>query len=646
MLKTLKKIDDVIDQIEFGYICIFLSVVLSFSFAGVILRNLFSTGVMWMDVLGKNLVLWITLLGAALAVKNKRTLNIEVLNRLVPESKKKYLKLVLTFVSMAVCTAVGTAAGLFLQSEGDARDMVLGNLPVIFIEIIIPIGYALISFHFLVQIVEQIEELVETVELRVFLQVHFLIFFLVSTFWNIGIQMGWNIFLCEYYGLKPLLLPIAPLLFPALSTALLAVIGILAFLGLPLFVVFAGIAMLCYIKSDLTIAILPGEIMRITSLPPLIMIPLFTFAGCLMAQSQTPLRLVSLSRALLGWVPGGLAIVCLFACAFFTAFTGASGVTIIAVGGLLLPALLKERYSEKFTLGLLTTSGSLGLLFPPSLAIILYGTLAKVKIDHLFIAGVIPGVFLMVILALYIFYISGKFKLDRQPFSWREVRKALRGAFWELPLPFIVLFGVYGGIISLTEVAATVAFYVLIVEVVIYKDVHWRKDIPRIMRESMVLIGGVLIILASALGLTNFLIDQEVPNKIFSFLSQYIHGKTSFLIVLNVFFLVVGAMLDIFSAVIVVPLICPIALKYGIDPVHLGIIFLVNLEIAYSFPPAGLNLFIASFRFNQPITKLYVASLPFIALYIVALILITYIPDISLVTLRMLNMYTPAGGAG
>ena len=698
MLKTLKKVDDVLGKIEFVSICLFLTAMLCFCFVLVILRNIFGSGSMPMDALAKDFVLWITLLGAAMAVKNRRNLNIEVLNRLVPESKKKYLKVLLSLMSMLVCIAVGTASALFIDSEKESRDMVLWNLPVIIIEMILPIGYALISLHFLTELIEDLEKLLEKGALRTVLEILFIGIYIVSLIWNLLVLVVWNVWIAGAHGHEPIATPLGALFVPSVTTGLLVLIGVLAFLGLPLFVVFAGLAMLAYVTAELPIAVLPGEIMRITSLPPMIMIPLFTFAGCVMAESGMPKRLVALSRALLGWMPGGLGLVCLIACAFFTAFTGASGVTIIAVGGLLMPALIQERYKENFALGLLTTSGSLGMLFPPSLAIILYGTLAKVNIDTLFKAAFVPGLFLMVLIGGYIGFTARKLKLERQAFSWAELHRSAREGIWELLLPLLVFLGVYGpdliviarvpvlpvvigglyvfhvvetimdlvkkpqgwkniasaicgfillpfilfglyalhsgGRISLTDVAVTVAFYVLVVELLVHRDVHIKKDVPRIMRESMVLIGGVLIILASALGLTNFLIDQEVPDKIFAFLSHYISGKHSFLIVLNIFFLIMGAMLDIFSAVIVVPLICPIALNYGINPIHLGVIFLTNLEIGYSFPPAGLNLFISSFRFKQPITKLYVASLPFILLYFLALAFITYVPEISLIAVN------------
>ncbi|MEE8109789.1 MAG: TRAP transporter large permease, partial [bacterium] len=353
-----------------------------------------------------------------------------------------------------------------------------------------------------------------------------------------------------------------------------------------------------------------------------------------------PGRLLAVSRALFGWMPGGVALVVLITCAGFTAFTGASGATIVALGGLLFPMLQREGFSEKFSLGLLTTSGSLGLLFAPSLPLILYGLVARTRVDHLFLAGFFPGVLIIVLLGLFCVW-SGRRAGRNAPrgrFSAREAGRALRGAAWELPLIPIILLGIYGGFFTATEAAAVTAFYILVVEVFVYKDLGLRRDLPRIMRESMVLVGGILIILGTALGFTNFLIDQEVPMRLLETFRQTFTSRITFLIALNLFLLVVGMMMDIFSAIIVVvPLITPIALEFGVDPVHLGIIFLTNLEIGYATPPVGLNLFIASYRFERPVTELYRASLPFLGLLLVALVIITYWPDLSLFLVRWMT---------
>ncbi len=402
---------------------------------------------------------------------------------------------------------------------------------------------------------------------------------------------------------------------------------VLALFGMPLFTVLGVIALALFWQAGIDISAVSISMYTLAHSPLLVAIPLFTFAGYLFAHSKAPDRLVNLSRALF---PGGLAVVALASCAVFTAFTGASGVTIIAMGGLLLPALTMDGYNRRFNLGLLTAGGSLGLLFPPSLPLILYGYVASVSIDKLFLAGLLPGLFLVLVLAGYGIHQGKKDGVVRQKVSATAAIKALREAAWEAPLPLLILGGIYSGVITVMEAAALTAGYVFIVEVFIYKDVQLKK-IPEIVSESMSLVGGILIILACALGLTSYLVDAEVPMVVLDWMQQYVHSKYTFLLLLNVFLLIVGCLMDIFSAlIVVVPLIVPVALGFGVDPVHLGIIFLTNLEIGYITPPVGLNLFISSYRFKEPVVSLYQASLPFLLLLLGALLVITYVPAISL----------------
>ncbi|HEY4717352.1 MAG TPA: TRAP transporter large permease subunit [bacterium] len=404
----------------------------------------------------------------------------------------------------------------------------------------------------------------------------------------------------------------------------------LAFLGMPLFVTLAGITMVCYhLVSHIEFTLIIEEIYRIANTPVLIALPLFTLAGYFLAESNAPTRLVNFTNALLGWIPGGLTIVVLVACAIFTALTGASGVTIIALGGLLMPALIKEHYPERYALGVLTCCGSLGLLFPPSLPMIIYGIVGQVSIEKLFVAGFIPGVVLITFLAIYGIIVGYRRKTISIPFTLGNLWAAFKDILWESPIPVIILGGIYGGILTATETAAVVAFYVFVVEVFIKRDIPFSK-IPAIIREAILVVGAIIIILGSALGFTNFLIDERVPMKLFEFVSTFIKSKITFLLILNVFLLIVGSLMDIFSATVVVaPMIIPIAISYGVDPVHLAIIFLTNLEIGYLTPPVGINLFISSFFFKKPVVELYRAVIPFILILIAALMVITYVPEFS-----------------
>jgi tripartite ATP-independent transporter DctM subunit len=412
-----------------------------------------------------------------------------------------------------------------------------------------------------------------------------------------------------------------------------------ALFGTSLFVIIGAIALAAFYFAEIDSSAVIIELYRLANQPVLLAIPLFTFAGYLLAESNTPQRLVAISRAFFGWLPGGLGIVTLVSCAVFTAFTGASGVTIIALGGLLYPVLQDEQYPEKFNLGILTASGNLGLLFPPSLPIILYGLISGTSIDKLFIAGIIPGLLMVVLMSIYSVNRMKKVHTNVEPFSGKKAWESIKNSAWEMPLPFIILIGIYGGFFTVTEAAAVTAFYVLIVEVFIYKEVSFTKGLPKVMKDSMILVGGILVILSAAMGLANYMIYDEIPMQILDWMKTFITSKIAFLLVLNLFLLVVGALMDIFSAIlVVVPLITPIAMEFGVDPVHLGIIFLANLGIGYSTPPVGMNLFIASFRFNKPIIKLYIATIPFLIILLIALMLITYIPELSLWLVELLEV--------
>jgi C4-dicarboxylate transporter DctM subunit len=409
---------------------------------------------------------------------------------------------------------------------------------------------------------------------------------------------------------------------------------VVTFLGTPLFIVIAAAAFLGFYVSDIPPTVVAIEMYRLIETPMLMALPLFTFSGYLLAESGMSRRLVALTDALLGRLPGGLALIAYVTCALFTAFTGASGVTIVALGALLLPALKAGGYDDRFSLGLVTTSGSLGLLIAPSLPLILYGVLVQqmdlpitFTLQELFIAGLLPAILMIGLLMAYTVW-------SQKGVSAADRGGSIRAAVWEmryeLPLPFVVLGGIYSGFFAVSEAAAITAAYAVIAEVVLMREIQLRA-LGGIIRDAMVMVGGILLILAVSLAFTNFLVDAEVPQTLFEWVSAYISSPLTFLLLLNLILLALGAILDIFSALIImIPLIVPMAMQFGVHPVHLGIIFLANMQIGYFTPPVGMNLFIASYRFNRSITELYRATLPFMLVLLFALALITYFPWFSL----------------
>ena len=408
----------------------------------------------------------------------------------------------------------------------------------------------------------------------------------------------------------------------------------LGFLGAPLFALVGAAGILAFRHEGIESSAVIVELYRLASLPALAAVPLFTFAGYLLAAGKGPQRMVRLAQAAFGWVPGGLSVVAIVTCSLFTAFTGASGVTIIALGGLLFPVFTAEGFPESFTLGLLATTGSLGLLFPPSLPIILYGLVAQVSIDDLFRAALVPGFLILAVLIGLSLWEGKRSKVPTHRFSWPKLRDALQGAAWELPLPILVIGGIYSGLFTAPEASAVTVAYVLFVELVKHRELS-TKDLIQAMLQSMTLVGAILAMMGAALGLTSWMIDQEVPAKIFEVIHRFVESRVAFLVLLNVFLLGVN-MVEIFSAIIiVVPIIVPVAMKYGIDPVHLGILFLINLEIGYMTPPLGLNLFLASARFNRPLPRVYRAVLPFWGALLAVLLLVTYIPQLCLAPLKL-----------
>jgi tripartite ATP-independent transporter DctM subunit len=419
-----------------------------------------------------------------------------------------------------------------------------------------------------------------------------------------------------------------------MKTLLTLLLVVAALSGAPLFAVISAAALLCFYFMGVDLSIVVIEMYRLAANPLLIALLFFAFAGYVLAESGAGKRLVKLSTAIFGCVRGGLAVVSLLSCAFFTALTGASGITIVALGGLLLPALLDEKYPEDFSLGLLTSSGSLGLLFPPSLPMIIYGVVAGVSIPQLFLAGLIPGIFLVVLLSAYSMHKGVRSECRVISFDLRELYDTTRETIWEILLPVVVFGGIYSGFLAVSEAAVVTVVYVLLVALLINRDVKLNQ-MPAIIVKTVVMVGSIIIILGAALAFNSLLIDQQVPSKILLWIQGHVDSKFVFLIILNIFLLLVGCMLDIYSAlVIVAPLIVPIAQGYDINLMHLGVIFLTNLQIGYSTPPIGMNLFIASLRFEKSILRLGAASLPFLGILLIALVIITFVPGLSLLLVR------------
>ncbi len=555
-----------------------------------VLRTLWNTGIPGSSGYVQHLTLWVGFLGAMVAAREGQHLSLSTGMVSLPPLVDRLTDIVAAAISTAVAAGLAWASLRFVQVEFESPVRIGGWLPLWAVEAILPAAFAVIAVRFVAR--------AET--------------------WTDRACVGLGIPAAA--GIGFLLGPFAgEIVLPGLVGLVVA-----AFLGAPIFVVLGGAALVLFFAEGVSVAAIPVEAYRIIVSPTIPTIPLFTLTGYLLAEGGASRRLVRLFRALFGWLPGGLAIAAAVVCAFFTTFTGASGVTILALGGLLLPVLLANGYPRRFSLGLLTATGSIGLLFPPSLAIILFGVVAHVPIPALFKAGVVPGLLMVVAIAGFGIYTAVRARVPQPPFDAREAAAALWQAKWEILLPGVVLFSMFGGFATLIEAAAITALYALVVEVVIHRDLRFTRDLPRILMKSATLIGSVFVILGVAMGMTNYLVDAQIPMKATAWVTAHVDSRLLFL-------LVVGCLMDIFSAiVVVVPLILPMGQAFGVDPIHLGIIFLVNLELGYLTPPVGMNVFFASRRFDQPLVHMYRCALPFLLILVLVLLLVTYIPALTL----------------
>jgi tripartite ATP-independent transporter DctM subunit len=407
--------------------------------------------------------------------------------------------------------------------------------------------------------------------------------------------------------------------------------------GLPIFATLGGIALLLFWNAGLPVASVPVETYRLVASPVLPSLPLFTLAGYLLVEGGAAARLLRVYTSLFGWLPGGLAISTAVGCAIFT--WAGSGVTILSMGGLLLPMLVKARYPEKFSIGLINGSGSLGLLFPPSLPVILYGIYARTPISTLFVAGFVPGLMMVIMVSALGVFQAIRHGAERARFSFSEAWKAIWDAKWEIAVPFIVLIGLFGGFGTLVEAGAITVIYVFVVECLVSPDFSIRRDFPRVTLECVTVVGGVLMIIGVAVGLTSYLVTADVPTMLIDWVGAHIQSKYVFLLLLNLALLVSGTFMDVFSAIIVlVPLITPIATRFNIDPVQLGIIFLANLELGYLTPPIGMNLCLSAYRFKQPMATVYRATLPVYLILLLGVLLITYVPELTLLPVKWLGL--------
>jgi C4-dicarboxylate transporter DctM subunit len=558
-------------------------------------RAAFKTGIPGSGTFVQHLTLWVGFLGAAIAAREGRLLSLAT-GTFIPEGRPRHIaEVVSAAISAAVAALLFRASLGMVLIERQAGSMIAAGMPVWFGQLVLPISFALIALRLV---------------------------------WRAS--PGWP---GRAFAALGLLAGLALSQFPSVLEGKnpwpgVALVLLGTALGGPIFALLGGVAVLLFIKDAVPIAAMPVEAYRLAVSPTLAAIPLFTLTGFLLSESHASQRLLRVFRALLGWMPGGTAIVVAVVCAFFTAFTGGSGVTILAMGALLFKALRHESYRENFSLGLITACGSLGLLFPPSLPLILYFVVSQqVAIGDLLIGGLLPGILLLGLTAAWGIREGMRTHAAHTKFEAKEVVAAIWEGKYELLLPLVVLVAVFGGFATLIEASALTVLYSFVVQCFVMKDLSVRRDVPKVLAETVVLVGGVLVILGAAMGFSSYMVDAEVPAHLVAWTQGHIHSPWTFLLALNIFLLIVGCLMDIFSAtVVVVPLIIPIAAAFHIHPVHLGIIFVANLELGYLTPPVGLNLFLSSYRFKRPLLEVTRASLPMLVILTFGVLVITYVP--------------------
>ena len=595
---------DWLSRLEDAVVLTTLSVMTMLPLAEVIGRLIGRGGVPGAIVLVQHLTLWVAMTGAVLAARGEQLLALSTV-RFLPAQWQSRVRVVTSVVTAAV-TASLVAAGIdFVRIEHAAGDEVALGIPAWIVLAVLPTGFAMI---------------------------------LVRIVLNAG--ASWRSRATAALGVMvPVLFAVLP---PSLTTTavpiVLLTLAAATALGTPIFAAIGGVALTLFWSDGTPINAVPGETYRLTTASMLAAVPLFALGGYVLAAGDSSRRLTRLLSALVGWIPGGLAIVTAGVLAFFTPLTGASGVTIVSMGGLLLPVLIGARYPGPTSLGLVTVSGSIGLLFFPSLPVFLYGFYANEPFDRLFVGSIIPGILLVAAVAGWAAVRGSVGRAARTPFHAREAATAIWDAKWVLGMPAIVLATMMTGTASLVEAAALTVVYALVVEVFVHSALDPIKDVVRITLECATLIGGFLIILSVALGLTSYLILLEVPVTLVAWVQSHIESPVVFLLALNLLLILAGAMMDIYSAIVVfVPLVAPMAVAYGIDPTHFAVIFLANMELGYLMPPMGENLFLASYRFERPLTEVYRSTLPYTAIVLGVVLLITYVPGLTLWLVHLLE---------
>ena len=563
----------------------------------VVSRLFGTTGIVASPVLVQHLTLYIGFSGAIIASRRNKLLSLSNSLLFNYDNQIVWAKIIAKVTTIVVVTVLALGAWNLVMIEKEFPTDIAPFIPRWVALLIMPIGFASIAFHMIYNSYSKLKNRVILVALIILI-----------------------ILLFQWEVLRDINL---------LPYILIAAILFSLFEGAPIFIGLGGLALLFFWRDWTPISAISAETYRIVVSPTLPTIPLFTLAGYMLAESKASERLVLLFRALFGWIPGGTPVVLVLLCGFFTALTGGSGVTILALGGLLMPVLIKEGYSKKFSLGLITVAGSLGLLFPPSLPLIIYGVTAGISIKSVFLAGIIPGLIRVGMIGSWAVWQGKVQSVSKHNFNLTKIISALKNAKWEAMIPFFVLFGIFGGYTTLVETASLISVYIFIIEFVIYKDLKFN-DLRKIILDCSTLIGGVLIILGVAMGLTSYLVDAQIPLHLLEWVKSTISSKFVFLLMLNIFLLAVGCLMDIFSAIIiVVPLITPLGAYFGIDPIHLAIIFIANLELGFLTPPVGMNLFLSSYRFEEPMSNIYKSTLPFFVVMLLSVIAITYIPILS-----------------